>query len=323
MNAFQYVTPKDLASASGSVGTDGKILAGGIDLLGELKEGLVQPVRVVNLKSVSGLRDMGGSDFKIGALVTLTEVAENADLKTKYPAVTQAALSVGSPQIRNIGTVGGNLCQRPRCWYYRDAEVVCLKKGGDRCYAVEGQNEYHAVMGGGPCHIVHPSDLAPALIACGATVQYFSGGQTKTMPLAQFFQLPRENMYGENILKPGDIVTGVTLPKAMAGWKSAYVKGKERESFDWSISSAAVVLKIKGEVIEDARVVLGGVAPIPWRSPEAEAALKGKSISDTTALSAGKAAMAKATPMKDNAYKVKLATNIVRIATLRAAGKEA
>jgi xanthine dehydrogenase YagS FAD-binding subunit len=324
MNSFTYVSPKDLADASKAIGPSGKLLAGGIDLLTELKEGLIQPQRIVNLKSVSGLNDIGGSgDFKIGALVTLADLAANKEVRSKYPAIAEAAESVGSPQIRNVGTVGGNLCQRPRCWYYRDAEVHCLKKGGDRCYAVEGENEYHAILGGGPCHIVHPSDLAPALIALDAQVEIFSNGKTRKMPLGEFFQLPRDNVYSENVLKDGEIVTAVTLPKAMAGWKSSYYKIKERESFDWALASAAVAMEMKGTLVTKARVVLGGVAPIPWRSQEAEKMLEGKNLSTEQALQAGVAAVANATPMSGNAYKEKLAASAVGIAALTAAGMEA
>ncbi len=324
MNSFTYVSPKDLADASKAIGPSGKLLAGGIDLLTELKEGLIQPQRIVNLKSVSGLKDIGGSgDFKIGALVTLADLAANKEVRSKYPAIAEAAESVGSPQIRNVGTVGGNLCQRPRCWYYRDAEVHCLKKGGDRCYAVEGENEYHAILGGGPCHIVHPSDLAPALIALDAQVEIFSNGKTRKMPLGEFFQLPRDNVYSENVLKDGEIVTAVTLPKAMAGWKSSYYKIKERESFDWALASAAVAMEMKGTLVTKARVVLGGVAPIPWRSQEAEKMLEGKNLSTEQALQAGVAAVANATPMSGNAYKEKLAASAVGIAALTAAGMEA
>lgn len=324
MNSFSYVSPKDLNGVASALEGSAKILAGGIDLLSEMKEGILSPAKVVNLKGASGLREVSASgDLKIGALVTLTEVADHPEVKAKYRAIAESAESVASPQIRNVGTVGGNLCQRPRCWYYRDAEVHCLKKGGDHCYAAHGENEYHAIIGGGPCHIVHPSDMAPALIALGAKVNIYATGKTRAMPLAEFFVLPRNSIYKENVLQDKEIVTGVEVPKAMAGWLSAYVKGKERESFDWALASAAVALKMNGSTISDARVVLGGVAPIPWRSPEAEAALKGKSVSDAVALAAGRAAVAKAEPLDHNAYKVKLAANMVRIAVLQAAGHKA
>ncbi len=323
MNAFEWVTPKDLKGAVSALsGDSAKVLAGGIDLLCEMKEGLVTPSHVVNLKSIAGLNQMvGRDDLRIGALVTLTELAESEPVRSQYKAVAEAALSVGSPQIRNVGTVGGNLCQRPRCWYYRDVAIECLKKGGDRCFAEDGENEYHAILGGGPCHIVHPSDLAPALIAFDAKVE-IQGTSARSLPLLDFFVLPAVNWGQENVLAPNEIVTAVTLPKATAGWKSAYYKFRERESFDWALASAAVTLRMSGNTVQDCRVVLGGVAPIPWRSKEAESALKGKTISPALAEAAGKAAVAGAKPLKHNGYKVRLAANVVRIALLRAAGLE-
>lgn len=323
MNAFEWVTPKDLEGAVSALsGESVKALAGGIDLLCEMKEGLVTPSRVVNLKTIAGLNEMTGrDDLKIGALVTLTELAESERVESQYKAVAEAARSVGSPQIRNVGTVGGNLCQRPRCWYYRDVAIECLKKGGDRCYAEDGENEYHAILGGGPCHIVHPSDLAPALIAFDAKVD-IQGTSARSLPLLDFFVLPAVNWGQENVLTPNEIVTAVTLPKATAGWRSAYYKFRERESFDWALASAAVTLRMSGNTVQDCRVVLGGVAPIPWRSNEAEAALKGKTITPGVAETAGKAAVTGAKPLKHNGYKVRLAANVVRIAVLRAAGLE-
>lgn len=323
MNAFEWVTPKDLKGAVAALrGDKAKALAGGMDLLCEMKEGLVEPSHVVNLKSIAGLNEVSGrDDLRIGALVTLAELADSERVRSQYRAVADAALSVGSPQIRNVGTVGGNLCQRPRCWYYRDAGIECLKKGGDECYAENGENEYHAILGGGPCHIVHPSDLAPALIAMDAKVE-IQGTSSRSLPLLEFFVLPAVNWGKENVLERGEIVTAVTLPKSTAGWKSAYYKFRERESFDWALASAAVALRMSGDTVQESRIVLGGVAPVPWRSKEAEAALNGKSLSQAVAETAGKAAVRGAKPLKHNGYKVRLAANVVRIALLRAAGLE-
>ncbi|MCH8273785.1 MAG: FAD binding domain-containing protein [Armatimonadetes bacterium] len=317
MNNFAWLEPKSVDEAAEALKQGGIALAGGIDLLTVLKERLVEPQQVVNLKSLPGMRSLEGRNgLRIGALVTLDRIAADEELGRNFAAVAQAAASVGSPQIRNVGTLGGNLCQRPRCWYFRDAEVHCLKKGGAACYAVAGNNEYHAIFGGGPCHIVHPSDVAPALIAFDAEVIT----NRRRMPLQEFFVLPSENVRAENVLEIGEIVTGVEAGMR-PGTFSAYVKMQERPSFDWALSGCAVVLQMNGGRVQDARIVLSGVAPIPWRSREAEAAVKGRAISEVTADDAGQAAVRAAQPMTDNRFKVKLTANAVKIALLKAAGQ--
>lgn len=320
MKNFTWVRPKTLAEASATLKQNGAALSGGVELLCLLKEHLLEPDHVVDLKSVSGMREVDGSNgLKIGALATMDSIANSASIRMNFRCVAEAAESVGSPQIRNVGTLGGNLCQRPRCWYFRDYYVKCLKKGGMACYAVAGDNEYHAILGGGPCHIVHPSDLAPALIACDADVLT----SERRMKLSEFFHLPDSDVRTENVLNPGELVTGVEAPATMKGWKSAYFKAKERPSFDWALSSCAVNLKVSGTTVSDCRIVLGGVAPIPWRSQEAEDFLKGKPITSEIALRAGEAAVANARPMTNNAFKVKLTANVVRIAILQAMGMPA
>lgn len=321
MNNFDWVQPKTIAEAATAVKNGGVAMSGGIELLCLLKEHLIEPPSVVNLKSIPGMRsiDIAGSGLRIGALATATELAENSVVRNDFPGISQAAASIASPQIRNVGTVGGNLCQRPRCWYFRDPEVKCLKKGGQACYAVAGNNEYHAIMGGGPCHIVHPSDLGSAFLAYGATVVT----NEREIPIQNFFVLPKDDIDHENSLRPAELVTGVTVPNDWKGARASFFKSKERESFDWALATALVLLKMNGSTVSDARVVLGGVAPIPWRSTEAENALKGKSIEDSVALAAGRAAVSRATPMSENRYKVPLTTNVVRIAVLQAAGLKA
>jgi len=315
MNNFAWLEPKSVAEASQALKQGGAALGGGIELLCLLKDSLVTPASVVNLKSVSGLNGITANDgVEIGALATLTQIAQHERIRGSYRALAQAAESVGSPQLRNVGTLGGNLCQRPRCWYFRDPEVHCLKKGGAKCFAVGGDNEYHAILGGGPCYIVHPSDLAPALIALNASVST----NNRAMPLEEFFRLPAQRMDSETVLEQGEIVTGVKVPAEMAGWKSYYYKARERESFDWALSSCAVALRTSGSSVQEARVVLGGVAPIPWRSKEAEAALRGKTLDESVAEAAGRAAVAMAEPMSENRYKVALTRNVVKIALLEA-----
>jgi xanthine dehydrogenase YagS FAD-binding subunit len=326
MRAFEYVKPATVADAVRELGrswADAKILAGGIDLLGELKEGIIAPQRIVNIKGISGLRYIRFSEkegLRLGALVTLEEIETHQVIRQRYTALAEAAHSVGTPQIRNVGTIGGNLCQRPRCWYYRDEHTKCLKKGGPICFAYNGENKYHAILGGGPCYIVHPSDCAPALIAFRASVTVVSPRGQRTVPLEEFFVLPSRRLDHETILEPDEIVTEIQVPAPAPNTRSTYLKFKERDSHDFAIVGAAVVMRLRGKVCEDVRIVLSGVAPIPWRSPEAEAVLKGKAITPELAEQAGKAAVAKAQPLSQNAYKVPLTQAIVKQAILRAAG---
>ncbi len=325
MKTFEYVNPDDVKSAVAALtqaGDKSKIMAGGIDLLGEMKDYIRTPDVVVNLKSIPGLASVktGAGGLQLGALVKLTDIAENLAIRQSYAALAEAAGVVGSPQIRNVGTIGGNLCQRPRCWYYRDEEVICLKKGGTKCYAVEGENQYHAILGGGPSYIVHPSDCAPALIALGASVSISGPKGSRVVPLDKFFILPTESLYRENILQPNEIVTQITVPAPAAGTKSHYMKVRHKEGFDWALSGAAVTLNMSGGVVKDCRIVLSGVAPIPWRSPEAEAVIRGKAITPALAVKAGEAAVAKAKPLGKNEYKVPLTSNVVTASILHAAG---
>jgi xanthine dehydrogenase YagS FAD-binding subunit len=258
--------------------------------------------------------------LRIGALVTLSEIADHPLIKQKYTALAEAAESVGSPQIRNVGTIGGNLCQRPRCWYYRDENVICLKKGGSKCYAVEGENEHNAILGGGPSWIVHPSDCAPALLALDASVEISGPKGSRRIPLSKFFVTPTENIFKENVLAHNEIVTHVIVPAQPANTRSHYMKVRHREGFDWALSGAAVRLTMAGANIKDSRVVLSGVAPIPWRSKEAEAVLKGKAVTASQADKAGAASVANARPLGKNKYKVPLTRNTVKLAVLHAAG---
>jgi xanthine dehydrogenase YagS FAD-binding subunit len=325
MKAFEYTSPHDLRQASELLGNDfsrAKLLAGGIDLLGEMKERIIEPDRVVNLKSVPGLNHLeaGANGLRLGALVTLAEIEEHPVVRRSYAALAEAAHSVGSPQIRNVGTIGGNLCQRPRCWYYRDEAIQCIKKGGSKCYAAEGKNKYNAILGGSPSYIVHPSDCATALVALNGRVTIAGpGGKTRQAPLEEFFILPHVNVYRENILQPNEIVTMVDLPTPAPGTKSTYLKFKERDSMDWALSAVGAALTMHNGVVSNARVVLGGVAPIPWRSKEAEAVLHGKAVTPALADQAAEAALAGAKPLADNGYKVPLTKVLIRRALLACA----
>jgi xanthine dehydrogenase YagS FAD-binding subunit len=331
MKSFEYVRARSVPEAAALLGTErdaAKILAGGTDLLGEMKDYLVTPARLVNIKTIPNLGKIEHTDkgTTLGALVTLTRIAEDKEMQKRYPVLVQAVNFSAMPQIRNAATIGGNLCQRPRCWYYRDEHTLCLKKGGLKCYAVEGENEYHAILGGGPCFIVHPSDPAPALLALGASVVIHDGQKERTVSLDEFFVLPQKDVRHENILAQNEVVTHVVIPPPGTEPKSAYLKEREKDSYDWALSSAAVVLKLGsagiaggGSVVESARIVLGGVAPVPWRATAAEKALVGKPISDAMVAEAAKAAVAEARPMTKNGYKVPLTEAVVRRAIQKAA----
>jgi xanthine dehydrogenase YagS FAD-binding subunit len=295
-------------------------LAGGQDLLTTMKEYASRPSRVVNLKQIKGLDGINvaaDGSLKIGALATLTALEEHAGVREKFPGLVEAAHSVASPQIRNVGTVGGNLCQRPRCWYYRLEHVKCLKKGGSTCWAATGENKYNAILGGGPSYIVHPSDLAPMLVALDASVTIAGGAGSRDLKLAKFFILPGEgNIRRENVLAEGEIVTAVTVPAT--AMRSTYLKFKERESLDFAMSAVAAAVELDAaKKIKAARIVLGGVAPIPWRATKAETFLLGKALDEATVRQAGVLALEGAAPLSQNAYKVPLTQTLVRRALLK------
>ncbi len=295
-------------------------VAGGSDLLEEMKDRIQTAELLVNLKTIPGLDkiEQKGDGVSIGALVTISDLAENALVRSHFPVLVEAADVIASLQIRNVGTVGGNLCQRPRCWYYR-GPFQCLRKGGDVCYAAQGENRYHAILGGGPSYIVHPSDLAPALMALDAKVRIAGSSGEHVLPLEQFFVLPAVNLQRENILKPGEILTEVVVPLPTPGTRSTYWKQMERDAWDFALASVAAVVRQRDGKVQHARVVLGGVAPIPWRSREAEAALLGKPLDAASAALAADKALEQARPLRDNAYKVDLARAIIRGALLRLA----
>lgn len=289
------------------------ILAGGTDLLDRLKERLIRPKRVINIKNIENLKGVqNGKGLQIGALTTIADIAGDKQIRQKYPALSQAAASIATPQLRNMGTIGGNLSQRPRCWYFRAKEYDCLKKGGSKCYAVEGLNKYHAIFGGGPCHIVHPSDSAPALMALGASLEVLGPGGKQEIALEDFFVLPNRKLFGETVLENNQVVLNIMVPEPAAGTRSTYLKFREKQSLDFAISSVAAVLQMQGKRVQKAGIVLGGVAPVPWRSTEAEAELEGKELNETTILNAARAAVAKAEPLSHNSYKVLLTQNLIR-----------
>ena len=337
MKAFEWVSPASveeavslLKSAPGAKDMDeaARPLAGGQDLLTTMKDYLTRPVRVVNLKSIRGLDKVEGDGKKglrIGALVTLAQLEEHAVVRRDFPGLAEAAHSVATQQIRNLGTVGGNLCQRPRCWYYRLEEAVCIKKGGSECFAATGENKYNAILGGGPSYIVHPSDLAPMLVALGASVNVLGADGRRTIPLDKFFTLPNEgSIRRENVLKNDDIITEVVVPASTFAARSTYLKFKERESLDFALSAVAAAVELGADKrVRQARIVLGGVAPVPWRVPKAEEFLKGKALDAEALAGAARLALEGAEPLSKNAYKVPLTQTLVRRALAKAGGVSA
>jgi xanthine dehydrogenase YagS FAD-binding subunit len=242
-------------------------------------------------------------------MTTLAEIARDDGLRRSYTALAEGAGAAASPQLRNQGTLGGNLCQRPRCWFYR-GEYPCLRKGGDTCFAIEGDSRYHCILGGGPCFIVHPSDTSPALVALGAVARIVGpGGRGRTVPLEQFFVLPSQHVTKENVLEPGEIVVEVTLPAPPT--RSTYRKARARRSWDFALAGAAVALTMADDRVTQARVVLSGVAPVPWRAKAAEAALNGRRLDAKAIRRAAEAAVEGADPMPDNRYKVALTRGVV------------
>jgi len=294
------------------------LMAGGTDLLGEIKDEIISPEFIVDLKSIPGLsyikKEKDG--VRIGALTTVAELAENTTIKNEYSVLHQAALSLATPQLRNVGTVGGNLCQRPRCWYYRDPSLICRKKGGSQCFASNGRNKYHAIFGGRICHIVHPSDLAPALISLDAEATISSPQKEKTIPLADFFTLPQVNVRKENILEPNEVLREIRIPLTKKGEKSTYLKFKERGTWDFAVVSAAVKGTVSGRAFKDVRIVLGGVAPIPWRLKTAEDMIRGKKVTENLLRQAAREALKEARPLKDNGHKKELVEIILSRAAL-------
>jgi xanthine dehydrogenase YagS FAD-binding subunit len=321
MQAFEYANPTTLQEALGLLSakwgqTD--ILAGGTDQISLMKEYLHTPRRVVNIKNIKELDGIQktGDGLRIGALVTMDELAKNADVKAGYKSLADAAAGIPSPQIRHMGTAGGDLCQRPRCWYYRQGFGLLAMKDG-KSLVPDGENKYHAIFGGGPAYFVSASSLGPALIALGAKVKLMSAKGTREVPVKSFFVIPKDESTREIALRPDEILTEIIVPAAAP--QSATYEVRQKEALDWPLAAAAVSLRMKGASVASAKVVLGHVAPTPWEAAGAERALVGKTITAATAEAAGKAAVEGAQPLSQNTYKVQLAKVAVKRALLEAA----
>jgi xanthine dehydrogenase YagS FAD-binding subunit len=322
MKSFRNVNPKSLTEAARAL-QDPKamVVGGGSDLLGMIKEHIVAPDTLVNLKAISGIDTITrrGNALHIGGLATIDSVSDSSDIRQRYTVLAEAAGQVATPQIRNVGTIAGNLTQRPWCWYFRN-NFPCYKNGGNTCFSITGENEFHAIFGGGPSFIVHPSDTAPALVALNARFRIVGPQREREIAAADFFQLPTVNPAKENALAPGEVLAEVILPDPKANTRSTYVKVLDRESWTHAVVSVAAVLEMNGAQCRSARIVLGGVAPIPWHVPAAEAVLQGKTITEALLVQAAEKALEGARPLAKNAYKIPLTKATVKQALRAASG---
>lgn len=340
MNRFAFATAKTIAEVAMAASTTvanamtappesmgqgevSVIKAGGIDLLDLVKEGLLAPSKVVNLRDVPGLDTVAeetDGGLRIGAMATLASLAAHPIIRQRYAALANALADSASPQIRNVATLGGNLLQRPRCWYLRAHAFHCLRKGGGHCFAISGENQYHAIFNNMPCAIVHPSTAATALVALGATVELTNvAGATRRLLLEEFFIPVERDLQRENDLGPQEILTGIWLPKLPSSVRMAHIKQGEKDSFDWPLADVAAILDLDSSgSCKRAAIVLGAAAPVPHRAKKAEAALIGKQIGEATAAQAARAALDGATPLSKNAYKLPLFETLVRRAILKA-----
>jgi xanthine dehydrogenase YagS FAD-binding subunit len=325
MQKFEYASPTTKEQAVALLGKEWgetEVLAGGTDLLSLMKDFIVTPKRVVNIKEIKGLDQVvtpRDGSARIGALATIDRVIEV--LGKGFPAITEAASGITSPQIRNMGSVAGDLCQRPRCWYYRAGFGLLAKSENGEPLVPNGDNRYHAIFGNeGPAYFVNPSSLAPAFIALNATIKIFGPGGEREIPAEKFFVIPKSENEREYDLKPNEIVTGINIPRTL-GVRSATYEVRQKESLDWPLAAASVALSLEaGKKVKSARIALGHVAPIPWVANEAAQYLTGKTINEEVAAEAGKIAVANAKPLSRNAYKVQLARVAVKRAILQAAG---
>jgi xanthine dehydrogenase YagS FAD-binding subunit len=325
MRAFEYAnatTKEQAVSLLGTTWDESDVLAGGTDLLALMKDDIITPKRLVNIKDIPELRGLKVSakeGLRIGALVTIQELADDANVKARFSVIARTASEIAGPQIRNMATIGGNLCQRPRCWYYRAGFGLLAKNDKGESLVLSGDNRYHAILGNkGPAYFVSPSSLAPLLVALGASVRTFGPKGKREIPVEKFFRIPQSENEREHDLMPDEIVTEIIVPP-MQGAKSATYEIRQKDAMDWPLAIASVVLKMSGNKVNSARVAMGHVAPIPWRSPEAEAALVGKAINDDVAKAAGDAAVANAKSLGRNGYKIQLARVAVKRAILEAA----
>ncbi len=326
MKTFEYANPKTLKEATAALASNqwgqAEILAGGTDLISMMKEELVSPKRLINIKNIAelgGVKKSGGA-LHIGAAVTLDELASNKDVREAYPSIVQAVLGITSPQIRNMGSVGGDLCQRPRCWYFRNGFGLLAMKDG-KSLVPNGENRYHSIFGAGPAYFVSASSLGPALAALGAKVKLVSSTGAREVEVAKFFLSPKTADAREIDLNPNEILTEIMIPTAKH--RNATYEVRHKDALDWPLVTASVSVAMSGSKVSAARIVLGHVAPTPWSAAKAEAAITGKSITEETAEAAGAAAIDGAQPLSQNDYKLQLVKVAVKRALLAAAATKA
>lgn len=320
MKSFSYATARSVDSALELVRDQGRFLAGGMDLLGEMKEGLVEPDLLVNIKQLPGTREItpAADRWTIGANVTLAELAGHAELTQVFPGLVESAQDVGSPQMRNVATVGGNLAQHSRCWYYRQRDLRCLKKGAPRCHARGGENKYHSLFAKSRCLSPCVSNLAVALAALNASVVVQRGEKAETLTIAQLYERAWDNARVHNSLAATDLILRIEVP-VTAGGRSAYLQVGERSEFDWALVSCAATGRVEGGVLHGVRLALGCVAPIPWQVAEANAFLEGKTPTEENAAAAAELMLKEAEPREHNGYKIPLAKTLVKRAILKLA----
>lgn len=313
MPSFQYISVKQVEDGIKQLLTPGsKIQAGGTDLLGCIRDRIFPVEKVVSINRIQdlkGIQEKGGG-LRIGALTTITEVAENPLIGKRFPGLARAAGEVASPQLRNQGTIGGNLCQKPRCWYYR-GEFHCTRKGGDTCFAYSGENQFHCLFGGDGCYIVHPSDTAPALAALEARVSVTGPKGTRMVRMEEFFVPPAVDPTRETVIGPEEMVTEILIPEPQPGLKSSYRKVRARRAWDFALAGAALALNFDGLRVVRARVFLSGVAPVPWRAKEVEKEITGQELTAGTIAKAALAAVKNAEPLSKNGYKVPLLRAVI------------
>jgi len=315
VSLFSYARPRALGEALRLLRENTSAIAGGTDLVTLMRHGLARPDRLVDLTGIDGLRGWTrekGKGLRIGALTPLADLETSAQLARIAPIIGQALRDAATPQLRNMGTVGGNLLQRNRCWYFRDEEVPCWLKGGERCFAVDGENRYHAIIGAADCVMVAPSDLAPALVAYDAEIELASSRGRRRMKLADLFVAPRGKTRKEHTLRSGELITAVRVSEAALERRGTFLKAMERKAWSFALVSVAASARVRDGKAHDVRVVLGGVAPIPWRVPAAEKMLEGSALDDNACLAVADVILADAQPLRDNGYKVTLARELVR-----------
>ncbi len=311
---FSYARPPSLREALNLLDNENaRIHSGGTDLLGCLRDRVFTTDTVVSLGAIPGLRGISASadgGLKLGAMTPIAEIVADAAVAGRFTALADAAGVVASPQLRNQGTIAGNLCQKPRCWYYR-GDFDCLRKGGEICFAYDGENQYHCIFGGDMCYIVHPSDTAPALAALGATCRASSPSASRSVLVAALLVPPSVDPQRETVLEPDEIITEIVLPPPAAGLRSSYRKVRARASWDFALAGVALALVFDGDVVTTARVFLSGAAPIPWRAAGVEAAITGKKLDAATIAAAAEGSVAGAEPLSMNGYKIELFRGLI------------